>query len=574
MPKAVLPIPAELDDAWSQLRNQIMGNPNSVMNDTNDWIGWLLEGVNEALWPRSPAEAGAYGAMGLAPAAITAIPKPFRSEWLDRVGKYAPSFPKTTTGAEILEQLEGRGVLPKGYGKYYSPKSEPIYGPDFLNPLHSDNLRIGPSPNHPRGYYAVLDAEGNNVTNRVIPGVEAGIFPETLQLELERYAKYRNPSDVIMANTMPEQLSRDRLVPYLEENWVNPRIDVRSRSGKIYARDRDVLTSDKLRELGYNEKQIVELLQDPNSVFEILEGLSPRHSGSQTIFNDLADDYFELLLKPRRGLEIPTPEKLALGGHWNDPSVMAHVRGETVGPRAIVQEVQSDWNRIKQLKDLYEKQEPFYYPGGDQWLPELAHFLGVKNPRDVRGTLPGYHIKTGISEAMHFDTMKEATAKLQELSAILGDVPPLPPEFAKAWPEVGAKAALSYAARNPDLQRISFVDDLIAAVSRNLDPAKTQGIYGARLSQFLRKYARTHGGEYQVEPLGTNLHPQIVRDIPFESFDQLAKIAPGESVLHTIGLGDWDSPFRRFLRSQQPLAVAPTVPLGMDLFMGDGIDDL
>jgi hypothetical protein len=469
-----------------------MGNPNSVINKTNDWVGWFMEGLNEAVWPRNPADAAAYGGMGLGPAVTTAIPKPFKSEWLERLKKYVPSFPKKATGQEILQQLESRGILPKGYGEYYLP---PQMGADL-----------------PYG--------------------------------------------------------RDQLIPYMEENWVNPRIDVKSRSSKEFMLSPKVglrqYEADLKRGLAagsYTPEEVERYLgyarSDPagwlNDVYKgQLNKNSPRYEGMQSIFNDQADDYFELLIKPRRGLEIPVPEKLATGGHWGDPSVMAHVRGETVGPRAIVQEVQGDWNRIYReastpLTDIYKLE--FNHRTG-KWDIVSPHNSGTYYS-DMEGA--------DYAKRVYQQFLEQ---KAEERIKTLGNVPPLPPELSKAWPEVGAKAALGYAARQPNIYRVSFVDDLIAASIRNLDPEKTAGIYGARLPQFLRKYVPKYGGMYKMEPASIYHNTWLKSDLAGEHnmLDRAYKFGeslPSAASLHTVELGHWNSPFRKFLRGQQPLAIVP-----------------
>jgi len=523
--KAIFPIPSQLDDSWQSLRASIMGNPNSVINKTNDWVGWFMEGLNEAVWPRNPADAAAYGGMGLGPAVTTAIPKPFKSEWLERLKKYVPSFPKKATGQEILQQLESRGILPKGYGEYYLP---PQMGADL-----------------PYG--------------------------------------------------------RDQLIPYMEENWVNPRIDVKSRSSKEFMLSPKVglrqYEADLKRGLAagsYTPEEVERYLgyarSDPagwlNDVYKgQLNKNSPRYEGMQSIFNDQADDYFELLIKPRRGLEIPVPEKLATGGHWDDPSVMAHIRGETVGPRAIIQEVQGDWNRIA-LEKRRLSYDPIYVPPYQGLTMSYLDFLDknrdalfnmglvervgnkIRPTAALRGAEPGYYAPAIDTRQRAFDFVEKfygpnrLLTRLERARHILGNVPPLPPEFSKAWPEAGVKAALGYAARQPNLQRVSFVDDLIAASVRNLDPEKTAGIYGARLPQFLRKYVPKYGGEYRMESAKVYDNPLLRSDLAGERnmldrVYEFGRLSPDAASLHTVELGDWNSPFRKFLRGQQPLAIVP-----------------
>ncbi len=505
---------------------------------------------------------------------------------MDRVKKYAPSFSKKATGAEILSELEKRGVLPKGYGEYYTrPPAIPEDGyPNFVKDVirrHIPNIdNLGLIESLQRADRALIP-KIEAITGQPMPFKKEYSHWPGIESELRRLTPEQQQK--LLGLDIRGPISRDQLVPYLEENWVNPRIDVRSKSGYDWIGQKAV-------EAEGRSKPLTQIM----GLEKAMSNVDTYHSGSQTIFGNQADDYFELLLKPRRGLEIPTPEKLAEGGHWDDPSVMAHIRGETVGPRAIVQEVQGDWNRIFREAQKF-KQDPIYIPTLTRDDPAALDF--IRNNRDALIELglgrpaPGNKIVMDFNRLPKIEagwygpsggqnqqgwfrapTQEDAFAQLEKAREVFGNVPPLPPELSKAWPEVGAKAALAYAARDPNLQRVSFVDDLIAASARNLDPEKTQGIYGARLPQFLRKYVPKYGGEYRVEPflidrLDSSGYPGRFSNVDFlERFgadigdteaDSFIQVAPAESVLHTIELGDWNSPFRKFLRGQQPIAMVP-----------------
>lgn len=61
---ALLPIPQKTTDAWTSLREKIMGPPKE---ETPEWHDWFMEGFKEMAYPKHPVEAIAQGMMGLGP---------------------------------------------------------------------------------------------------------------------------------------------------------------------------------------------------------------------------------------------------------------------------------------------------------------------------------------------------------------------------------------------------------------------------------------------------------------------------------------------------------------------------
>jgi hypothetical protein len=110
-----------------------------------------------------------------------AIPRGFESALIKRVAEKLGGFPKKARGPEILEALEGRGTLPQGYGEFYRPRLENVV---------------------PSGFS--LEEMMSHPSHRLAEGF--GVRPESTQVP-----------------------TRDELIPFLQHQWPNPRVDVKRR---------------------------------------------------------------------------------------------------------------------------------------------------------------------------------------------------------------------------------------------------------------------------------------------------------------------------------------------------------
>lgn len=452
----------------------------------------VAEGATKFVVPQTPGEMMMqFSPLGFPARVTAAIPRPFKSSLIDRIRqRLQGGYGKGMSGREILESLEGKGVLPRGYGEYYM-KGRPFEVATELQPATSV-----PSRNYfgePEYFYEATK------------GIEAS----------------------------PMGITKEELLPYLEQNWVNPRVDVKSQGAVDTSRELTRILDEKIMEktraTGRREPgvdQYVEAVAEsrgPYRLQKFLDRSGPMNPTAARLFGDAADDYFELLLRPGKGRRILSPEVLQEGGHWKDPTVMAHVRGERVGDRLVGLEAQSDWNRWFQLKQQMARDEV------------LGDFAG------------------------------------EAASILHGDALPLPPDM-RNWPEAGVKATLGYAARDPSVSKVSFVDDLI---QKAMQPGYNPGGYdkfgrpiptlygwehGGRIPGFMQKYAGKHGGRFRIEPL-----EDLFGEIPRSSFQHGTFPLRGGR-LSTIELGDWGDPFRKFLRGQQPLPAVAATPFLYDFY--------
>lgn len=458
----------------------------------------VAEGATKFVVPQTPGEMMMqFSPLGFPARVTAAMPRPFKSTLIDRIRqRLQGGYGKGMSGREILESLEGKGVLPRGYGEYYLP-----------TPKHAPRSQIaGPSAKEAEWLYQAQ-------------GIDRARMAELIG---EHRSQFGQPVPKQLAGSdLPA--TGEELLPHLEQNWVNPRVDVKSSSlskqfvdppERIFEMIEDMrfanLPTGKETMKDVFGSEYTDLIRRWSRRRRGFEGKGPMNPDQARLFGDAADDYFELLLRPGKGRRILSPEALQEGGHWKDPSVMAHVRGERVGDRLVGLEAQSDWNRWFQLKQQMARDEV------------LGDFAG-------------------------------------EAAGILhGDALPLPPDM-RNWPEASVKATLRYGAMDPSVSKVSFVDDLIQSA---MQPGYTpSGLYSKRIPGFMQKYAGKHGGRFHIED------PHLASPLTdIFTGSGMRDMFPSGSRLSTIDLGDWGDPFRKFLRGQQPLPAVAATPFLYDFY--------